>query len=381
MRNYKDITWNKYYDDVTQTYYYITIIPKYNLRGGINKLKVGNAQDKVAKPWGRETPSSYATRHNCKICLNAGLYLTDGDVLGNVIMDNVIISNGPVGNSNQWMIGIIEATGELKCWSPTTTLTSIKAEGCTQLVSSFAPLIKDGVVQDMNVIKPVANYNEYHPRNVIGQLDNGDYLILTSGGRGYDGPDGFKYDDIIRLTKSYPLKILFNLDGGGSTSTAINKKKINMNIDSNGTVERQVTTVFYILDNNDDDANVEIGVRTITPDSPIYAAPSDTRMVTETLTDRNNINMGRRYDGMETYSKDTSSTYRLTQGINNSNWKKTPDNTTIEGVIDDNLNICKLLAGTVNNNLSLNHIVVENFNDETNITRSSGCFYGGRLFF
>lgn len=52
---------------------------------------------------------------------------------------------------------------------------------------------------------------------------NLDILILSCGGRGFDG-DGMTAKEMMKILKRLNVKFAFNLDGGGSVSTVINRQ-------------------------------------------------------------------------------------------------------------------------------------------------------------
>ena len=66
------------------------------------------------------------------------------------------------------------------------------------------------------------NAEEKHPRTVIGQYKNGDYMVFTCGGR-ETNQAGMTMHEINDILVSEGLKYAYNLDGGGS-STMLTQK-------------------------------------------------------------------------------------------------------------------------------------------------------------
>lgn len=70
--------------------------------------------------------------------------------------------------------------------------------------------------------------NQPAQRQMFGQFGNGDYAIITSEGRSYDGSVGFTFDQARTVCIKHHLKNVMMLDGGGSTQTVIGKKNLNI---------------------------------------------------------------------------------------------------------------------------------------------------------
>lgn len=103
------------------------------------------------------------------------------------------------------------------------------SNGIVSAVCGFYPII----VNYENFQYPDVPYTEELPewfhaqRQIIGQFDNGDYAIITGEGRSFAGSVGFSIAEAQDLCKRLGLKFAYNLDGGGSTQTVLNKKNIN----------------------------------------------------------------------------------------------------------------------------------------------------------
>ena len=109
----------------------------------------------------------------------------------------------------------------------------------------FVPLIVDYKPVGEEVLQVVGNNVQKHPRQVIAQLDNLDLLILSCGGRGFDG-EGMTAEDMIRILLENKVKFAVNLDGGGSVSTVIRGELITKKIDNQGTEDRPRSNFLYI---------------------------------------------------------------------------------------------------------------------------------------
>ena len=100
----------------------------------------------------------------------------------------------------------------------------------------FVPLIVNYEAVSDQILNILGGIQQPHPRQIIAQYENLDLLILSCGGRGFDG-EGMSGSDAIRILKNEKekIKFAFMLDGGGSVTTVINGKLITKRIDKNGT--------------------------------------------------------------------------------------------------------------------------------------------------
>lgn len=64
-------------------------------------------------------------------------------------------------------------------------------------------------------------------RQLFCQYENGDYLIITTEGRGNRGDGYFTLKQAQRLCREYGVKSAFSIDGGGSAQTVVGDKQLN----------------------------------------------------------------------------------------------------------------------------------------------------------
>lgn len=239
---YNEITYYK--ERLNDTDCYFTLIPKLDSVGNPIHLKphyIGNDTKDVFE---------YAIDNNTSVTLNGCINVGSPYGVGTVITDGEVIRDidtSSIGDYSYLYLGIKEDNTILEFPFKNTTAQDILDAGCTQAFSVYYKLIQNGVGLDMNdvVVGDSSVPTNKNPRQCLGQLSNGDLLILTCDGRS---------DFNVGLTSAQTISILlnkgcvnaWNLDGGGSTCTAINGYKINRNIDNNGTEIR--STVRYSLD-------------------------------------------------------------------------------------------------------------------------------------
>ena len=83
-------------------------------------------------------------------------------------------------------------------------------------------------------------------RQVIGQYQNGDYVVCSFDGiKGSITANeaGIDYDDIANLLISKGVRFAYSLDGGGSCETVLRDRQINPIFE--GATGRKVPTVIY----------------------------------------------------------------------------------------------------------------------------------------
>lgn len=232
---YDEITFEKKYDEIAKTTYYITTIPHQDEQGNIIKLQhefQNNVMD--SEP---ETARSFYERTNSSLVINASTWNSQtGKIHGIQIRNGEIIKDTP--HENFYTLGIKE-DNTLKAFPPYITADEILSEGYINAVTGFYPMIENSEV------KEIPNGGTREPRQIIAQKINKDIIILTVDGRTVNNA-GFNDSDIIRILQQYGVVFAYMLDGGGSTSTVVNGMFINKPSDDNGLTERGLADFLYI---------------------------------------------------------------------------------------------------------------------------------------
>ena len=238
------IRYEKKYDSISDTYYYLTHIKHTDNNGKLLKLQHAHAQKSKG-----ETVVEFSQRMgNPILAMNAStMYRISPD---SIKPNGVQIIKGEIVQDKfkeAYALGIKD-NNELISYVPEKRAAAILEEGVQDALTAFMPLIENYKPVHDRVLAIPKHGLEKHPRQVIAQFENLDLLILSCGGRTFDGT-GMTAKDLIRILKDIEVKFAYNLDGGGSVSTVINGERITKKIDENGTKDRLRPNFLYILKN------------------------------------------------------------------------------------------------------------------------------------
>src|SRR5699024_3106895 len=227
----------------SETGYYITVIKHKDEEGNINVLHhdvfINN----------QKTIREFAVDNNATVAINAGYSITKDQMQGLTMVNGEVVNYKPIENDrldDMYILGI-KKDNTMMSFRSDTSITELKENGIYNAVNTFTHLIED----DLNVIYELLNVKdrkEKHPRQVIGQLNNKDIIIMSTGGRGVNGK-GMTASELVRILFKHGAVFAHMLDGGGSVSTVVNGVQINRSIDSRGTSERTNAQSLYIKKN------------------------------------------------------------------------------------------------------------------------------------
>lgn len=286
------ISTTKYRDSEVDSDYYITIVKRQDHKGNKLKLQFGLALDNESLGY-LESTVDFAHRKNASLCINGGIYnTTTNKPLGICIKDGKVLQNETLTLSKFSYLGI-DSSGNLKSFDYRTSSNELLKAGIQNAVCCFTTLIKNGI---NTVLEDTTNYD---PRNAIGQLANGDYIIITVDGRTRENT-GFRYTDLQRIFRNYGATFAIALDGGGSTSTVVRGMKVNDDIDSSFN-DRKIPNFLYIAKEN----NIEPSMN---PFNQIGYLKQRLSKITNTLLNfdkgyiRLRAPLGQHYPGIEIYS-------------------------------------------------------------------------------
>lgn len=215
-------------DEVTGTSYQITRITQKKFDGTLLIPRIQLTSSGIGEG-DTKTTLQYMEANNHDFAINGGIFdmssnLTDGTIIskGEVLQDAQ-----PSTHFHQYTLGI-KSNGEMTSFPYNISgQEMVDTHDIVEAVVGFVPIIVNGEKTTSDVLELCPHGAVSNPRQVIGQLINGDYITLTCDGRA-SGEKGFTLIDMQRiLMERKDVKFAYNLDGGGSTSTVVEKKHIN----------------------------------------------------------------------------------------------------------------------------------------------------------
>lgn len=126
------------------------------------------------------------------------------------------------------------------------SLDSLLASGAVNVLSFGPALIKEGeiVISSTTEVDKAMTSN---PRTAIGITSDNHYLFIVSDGRTDESEGLTLYELALFATTTLNAKLLYNLDGGGSSTMVFNGRVINKPTTNGRTIrERSVSDIVYI---------------------------------------------------------------------------------------------------------------------------------------
>ena len=155
-----------------------------------------------------------------------------GGPMGTVVQNGVVLREYDDDFGSPARTLTIDGNGTLGYEALSVTGAQLAARGIVSTASGFFPIVYD--FEDIDEREPDlaekmqdTYCNSDAQRQALCQYENGDYLILTSEGRGGRGSGYFTFKQMQRLCKQYGVKFAYMLDGGGSAQTVVGEKQLN----------------------------------------------------------------------------------------------------------------------------------------------------------
>lgn len=170
----------------------------------------------------------YMSKEEVLFAINAGIFNTQTGKPECLLINNrkIIVDqketyihtspkDGGEKRDELFILGI-DDSGDLLIYDPKTKAEDIINDGCIDAIMGFVPLIVNYKKTDLDYICSYISYDK-HPRQIIGENDEGDYFILTIL------KPGMTLDEARNLLIRLNVKLAYNLDGGSSTQTFFHK--------------------------------------------------------------------------------------------------------------------------------------------------------------
>lgn len=222
--------------------YFLVKVPKYDKDGNLIKIKRGFANDKTSGHL--ETPRSFAKRKSATMVMNCSTFSDNTKMqVGTSIYNGQIIQekNKEVYN---YILGIKD-DNTMKAFLPTTGALTILAQGYTNALTGFIPMIENGAIVDNSVFNTREMFGKRHPRQAISQDSAGNTYVFTTEGRRLD-ENGWTAKECAQVLYDLDMKFAYMMDGGGSTQTVYNAMLVNRITDDIGREERPIVDFLYV---------------------------------------------------------------------------------------------------------------------------------------
>jgi hypothetical protein len=197
---------------------------------------------------------TYARSENTAFAVNAGLFnVTTLAPAGQTIIDGVSVTNTPMTDDNGVPISetqcyplCIDKNGILSApYDRNVDTATMIADGVVQACTGWVTLV-DNYAIDADEIATEIVHPQPYVQNVIGQFDNGDYILCMVANKGYGtsapNDNGLTYTQVAQILVDKGVKFAYALDGGGSAQAVIGKRLITPVYE--GTVGRAVPAVL-----------------------------------------------------------------------------------------------------------------------------------------
>ncbi len=117
--------------------------------------------------------------------------------------------------------------------------------GVVQILSFGPALVQNGIVS-VSDGEEVGKAKASNPRTAIAMVDDLHYLFIVSDGR-TDESEGLTLHELAEFARGLGAQIVYNLDGGGSSTMVFNGEVINQPTSSGRSIrERSVSDIVYI---------------------------------------------------------------------------------------------------------------------------------------
>ncbi len=213
------------FDVDTSTNYSVIRVFKQKTDGGYQYpfVYAPNADSAATK-----SPIDTMTDEDFVLAINAGIFdMNTFKPDGIVIQNSKVICNSETKTHPSCFPLTIDGDGNLSYAQPDSDANVLVEKGIVSAVSGFMPIIVDFKPFPCEQWNEVAHYTKNAQRQIIGQFGNGDYAVITCEGNDFQNSRGWTIAEAQDICQRLGLKFAYNLDGGGSTATLLNKKQFN----------------------------------------------------------------------------------------------------------------------------------------------------------
>lgn len=154
-----------------------------------------------------------------------------GKPMGIIIQNGVVLQNEIRTDVGRTLT--IDGDGKLGYAAYDVDGDTLVGMGIVSTANGYCPLVDDYVAidskePDLATFITSSTGTSDAQRQCICQYGNGDYLIITSEGRGNQGSGFLTFKQMQTLCLKQGVRFAYMLDGGGSTETVVGDKQLNM---------------------------------------------------------------------------------------------------------------------------------------------------------
>ena len=165
-------------------------------------------------------------REKATIAMNASTLHSSLSTCGTIIVDGVVKYTNDI-NYAEWGTYDLEnlymtEDGALNVVDAFESVANIQALDPVWTFQGWQKIAENGTIND------TIRRHVYAPRSIIAQDYDGNYLLMTTGGRRLDNY-GMDYDDVVVAIASlnFNARIIYDCDGGGSSSLVVHQIRRN----------------------------------------------------------------------------------------------------------------------------------------------------------
>lgn len=246
-----EITTEEFYDEDTNTHYFITHVPNKDSKGNPIRLKHGFANDEDSyEAIANDTAREFACRNNATFCVNASIFGINSiyenylHCMGTMIKDGELISqynnDGYTDETkNRMRILGVKSDNTLEEYPFNSSYESLINDGCVNTFSGYGCCMKNGVI--------LTQSTEQNIWNLIAQNTiTKDLYFICCNGRDINNEEGMSQITLCEILRdNYNCDFAFRIDAGGSTCFVKDCVMLNTPYDDFGVNIRQTPDYIY----------------------------------------------------------------------------------------------------------------------------------------
>ena len=187
--------------------------------------------------------SETAADNNAILAINGDYY--GANSTGYVIRNGVVYRDTVREDSSNGDLAIYKDGSFKIIYEDQISADQLVKDGVVNLLAFGPALVENGEIT-VGTNEEVGQAMASNPRTAIGIIDENHYIIVVSDGRTSESK-GLSLYQMAEVMKSYGVKTVYNLDGGGSSTLYFNGQVINKpTTGGNKISERAVSDIVYI---------------------------------------------------------------------------------------------------------------------------------------